>query len=146
MCPHPVDCVYLVSRFHKMCASPFVFPKLPTHLCCKKPPQIPSTLFFFFFFFKITFLKMRIATRSYFGVWIALGWLIPSWLEWLFEHSGLRATTIKVQKQKWLHDDSSDFLIILLNEINTEVWNIVFRSQMVIFQGSIKKKKFHFRG
>lgn len=50
--------------------------------------------------------------------------------------------TIKVQKQKLLHDDSSDFPIILLNKISTEVWNTVFRSQMVIFQGSIKKKSF----
>lgn len=50
--------------------------------------------------------------------------------------------TIKVQKRKLLHDDSSDFLIILLNKISTEVWNTVFRSQMVIFQGSIKKKSF----
>lgn len=55
--------------------------------------------------------------------------------------------TIKVQKQKLLHDDSSDFLIILLNKINTEVWNTVSRSQMVIFHGSIKKKKkFYFKG
>lgn len=48
---------------------------------------------------------------------------------------------IKVQKHKLLHDDSSDFLIILLNKINTEVWNTVQKSNGDFPKGLFKKKK-----
>lgn len=50
--------------------------------------------------------------------------------------------TIKVQKHKLLHDDSSDFLIILLNKINTDVWNTVQKSNGDFLKGLLKKSSF----
>lgn len=82
---------------------------------------------------------MKITTVSYLGVWITRGWLILSLVNGYFSIV-FKAMTINVQKNRLLHEDSSDFMIILLNKINTEVWNTVPRSQVVIFQGSIKKK------
>lgn len=39
--------------------------------------------------------------------------------------------TIKAQKHKLLRDDWSVFVDLLLNKINTEIWNTMFKSQMI---------------
>lgn len=50
--------------------------------------------------------------------------------------------TIKAQKHKLLRDDSSDFLIILLNKINTDVWNTVQKSNGDFLKGLFQKSSF----
>ena len=115
-CAHPVDCVYLMSDFITCVSTSFRVSKVTNSPHSEKPPQIPI---FLFFLFKVIFLWMRVTTVSCFGAWITLGWLILFLLEWLFACPVLKAVTIKVQKHKLLYDDSSDFLIILLNKINS---------------------------